>query len=257
MNGITTAARAFDVIPAIDLAGGRVVRLVRGRFEAVTTFGDDPLATARGFWRAGARTLHVIDLDAARSGVRSVEHQALLARLAGERPAGRVLQVGGGFRDEAAVDDAVRLGVDRVLVGTLAFRDQAALVRLVARHGERIFVTADTQDGSVRVAGWTEDAGWGVVEAVTDLSRRGVRGFLVTAIARDGTLAGPDLGLLRAVRQATTATVLASGGVGTLADVGAVRETGVEGVVVGRALLAGTLDLGAALRLTRTAGLAG
>jgi phosphoribosylformimino-5-aminoimidazole carboxamide ribotide isomerase len=249
MDDSTAASRAFHVIPAIDLAGGRVVRLVQGRFDQVTAFGDDPLAVARGFWGAGARTVHVIDLDAARTGVRSAAHRALLERLARECPADGVLQVGGGFRDEAAVDDAVRLGVDRVLVGTLAFRDPAALGRLVARHGERIFVTADTKDGSVWIAGWTEDAGLGVAEAVTDLTRRGVRGFLATAIARDGTLAGPDLRLLRTLRKATTATVLASGGVGTLAHVKAVRQTGVDGVVAGRALLSGALDLAAALAI--------
>ncbi len=234
---------AFDVIPAIDLAGGRVVRLVQGRFDAVTDFGGEPLEVAHRFWRDGARSLHVIDLDAARSGERPPEHLALIERLAVERPVGGVLQVGGGFRTEEAVDDAIALGVDRVLVGTVAFRDPDLLDRLVARHGVRICVTADTLDGTVRVAGWAEDAGVTVVDAIRGLSARGVGAFLVTAIERDGTLAGHDLRLLEAVRAATDGIVLASGGVGTVAHVVACRDAGADGVVVGRALLSGAISL--------------
>jgi phosphoribosylformimino-5-aminoimidazole carboxamide ribotide isomerase len=233
----------FDVIPAIDLAGGRVVRLVQGRFDTVTDFGGEPLEVAHRFWREGARSLHVIDLDAARSGERPAAHLALIQRLAAERPAGGVLQVGGGFRSEEAVDEAIALGVDRVLVGTVAFRDPELLDRLVARYGARICVTADTLDGTVRVAGWAEDAGVPVVDAIRDLSARGVGAFLVTAIERDGTLAGHDLRLLAAVRAATDGMVLASGGVGTVAHVVACLEAGANGVVVGRALLSGAISL--------------
>jgi phosphoribosylformimino-5-aminoimidazole carboxamide ribotide isomerase len=237
----------FEVIPAIDLAGGRVVRLVQGRFDAVTDFGDDPLAIARGFWRQGARSLHVIDLDAARSGVRPDIHRALIERLAVERPAGGVLQVGGGFRSVAAIDDAVALGVDRVLVGTMAFREPALLDEAVARHGARVCVTADALEGSVRVAGWEEDSGIAVADAVRDLSARGVGCFLVTAIERDGTLAGHDVRQLAAVRAATGGVLLASGGIGSVEHVLATRDAGADGVVVGRALLSGAISLADAL----------
>jgi phosphoribosylformimino-5-aminoimidazole carboxamide ribotide isomerase len=237
----------FDVIPAIDLADGRVVRLVQGRFDTVTDFGGEPLELAHRVWREGARSLHVIDLDAARSGQRPAAHLALIERLAAERPAGGVLQVGGGFRSEEAVDAAIALGVDRVLIGTVAFREPKLLDRLVDRYGARICVTADTLDGTVRVAGWAEDAGVPVVDAIRDLSARGVGAFLVTAIERDGTLAGHDLRLLRAVRAATDGIVLASGGVGTVPHVIACREAGANGVVVGRALLSGAISLPATL----------
>jgi phosphoribosylformimino-5-aminoimidazole carboxamide ribotide isomerase len=233
----------FDVIPAIDLADSRVVRLVQGRFDTVTDFGGEPLTLAHRFWREGARSLHVIDLDAARSGERPPAHLALIQRLASERPADGVLQVGGGFRTEEAVDAAIALGVDRVLIGTVAFRDPALLDRLVARYGDRICVTADALDGTVRVAGWAEDAGVQVVDAIQDLSARGVGAFLVTAIERDGTLAGHDLRLLEAVRAATDGILLASGGVGTVAHVVACRDAGANGVVVGRALLSGAITL--------------
>ena len=159
----------FDVIPAIDLAGGRVVRLVQGRFDAVTDFGGEPLEVAHRFWREGARSLHVIDLDAARSGERPAAAPGADPAPGGRAAGGGVLQVGGGFRTEEAVDAAIALGVDRVLVGTVAFRDAALLERMVERHGARICVTADTLDGTVRVAGWAEDAGVQVVDAIRDL----------------------------------------------------------------------------------------
>ncbi len=243
----TRPARPFEVIPAIDLVGGRVVRLVQGRFEAATDFGSDPLQTARRFWREGARSLHVVDLDAARTGERSDAHRDLVRRIAAERPAGGALQLGGGLRDAAAVEEVLALGVDRVLVGTMAFRDRGPFDELLAAHGPRVCVTADTLGGSVRVAGWLEDSGLDAVEAVRDLHARGTRAFLVTAIERDGTLAGPDVALMRRVRAVTDGLLLASGGVGTLEHIRAVRESGADGVVVGRALLAGEIELAAAV----------
>jgi phosphoribosylformimino-5-aminoimidazole carboxamide ribotide isomerase len=235
----------MDVIPAIDLVDGRVVRLVQGRFDAATDFGDDLDAIADRFAAAGARWLHVIDLDAARTGERSEQHRRLLARVAA-RKRGK-LQVGGGFRTVESVEQALDEGVDRVLVGTLAFRDPGAFAALVAAHGPRICLTADSLEGSVRMAGWLEDSGEPTVELVRRLDGEGVGAFLVTAIDRDGTLAGPDLRLLDQVRAATSGVLLASGGIGSAADVRRVAEAGCDGVVIGRALLAGTLELEEAL----------
>jgi phosphoribosylformimino-5-aminoimidazole carboxamide ribotide isomerase len=239
----------MDIIPAIDLAGGRVVRLVQGRFEASTDFGADAEALADRFAAEGARWLHVIDLDAARSGTRSEAHRVLLDRLVA-RKRGK-LQVGGGFRTAEAVDEAIAAGVDRVLVGTLALRDPEAFAEIVARHGDRICVTADSLEGSARVAGWLEDSGEPTVELVRRLDGQGVGAFLVTAIDRDGTLAGPDLRLLESVRGATTGILLASGGIGSADDVRHVAEAGCDGVVIGRALLAGTLEVADALAAAR------
>jgi phosphoribosylformimino-5-aminoimidazole carboxamide ribotide isomerase len=235
----------MDVIPAIDLVDGRVVRLVQGRFDAATDFGDDLDAIADRFAASGARWLHVIDLDAARTGERSDQHRRLLERLVA-RKRGK-LQVGGGFRTVESVEEALDAGIDRVLVGTLAFRDPEAFAALVAAHGPKICLTADSLEGSVRVAGWLEDSGEPTVELVRRLDGEGVGAFLVTAIDRDGTLAGPDLRLLEQVRAATRGVLLASGGIGSAEDVRRVAEAGCDGVVIGRALLAGTLDLGEAL----------
>ncbi|MEO9174705.1 MAG: 1-(5-phosphoribosyl)-5-[(5-phosphoribosylamino)methylideneamino] imidazole-4-carboxamide isomerase [Gaiellales bacterium] len=235
----------MDVIPAIDLVDGRVVRLVQGRFDASTDFGADAEALADRFAAAGARWLHVIDLDAARTGRRSEAHRALLARLV-SRKRGQ-LQLGGGFRTAEAVEQAISSGVDRVLVGTLALRDPEAFTALVREHGEHICLTADSLEGSARVAGWLEDSGEATATLVRRFDAEGVSAFLVTAIDRDGTLAGPDLKLLEEVRAATTGTLLASGGIGSADDVRRVAECGCDGVVIGRALLAGTLEMADAL----------
>src|SRR5690349_13496622 len=136
----------MEVIPAIDLAGGHVVRLVQGRFDAVTEFGDSPESLVDRFAALGARWLHVIDLDAARTGERSPEHAAVLQRLLQRKRS--ALQVGGGFRTAEAVEQALADGVDRVLLGTLALREPEAFARLVERHGARICLTADSLEGS-------------------------------------------------------------------------------------------------------------
>ena len=240
----------MELIPAIDLIGGRVVRLRTGDYGQVTTFAESPAELARRFAEAGCRWLHVIDLEAARDGTRDGPNGRILQDLTGGR-LGRI-QLGGGFRDRASIEAALAAGVDRVLVGTLAVREPDLVIELAARHGERICVTADSLAGSVRVAGWREDSHEPTVALIGRLARSGVRAFLVTAIDRDGTLAGPDLDLLARVRAETDGVLLASGGVGSAADVARVRELGCDGVVVGRALLDGTVTLADALAAARS-----
>ena len=240
---------AMDVIPAVDLSGGRVVRLLQGDYGRVTGFDETPDEAADRFALAGAGWLHVIDLDAARDGERSPEHAAVLARLARRR--GTRLQVGGGFRSREHVEAALAMGVQRVLIGTLAARDPDTVASLAAEHGPRICVCADALDGSVRVAGWLEDAGESASDFVGRFAQRGVGAFLVTAIERDGTLAGPDLRLLAGVRAVTDAVLLAAGGFASLEHVAAARDAGCDGAVVGRALYDGSLNLREALTLAR------
>jgi phosphoribosylformimino-5-aminoimidazole carboxamide ribotide isomerase len=240
---------AMEVIPAVDLSGGRVVRLLQGDYGRVTGFDETPDEAADRFALAGAGWLHVIDLDAARDGERSPEHAAVLARLARRR--GTRLQVGGGFRSREHVEAALAAGVQRVLVGTLAARDPDTVAALAAEHGPRICVCADALDGSVRVAGWLEDAGESASDFVERFAQRGVGAFLVTAIERDGTLAGPDLRLLAGVRAVTDAVLLAAGGFASLEHVAAARDAGCDGAVVGRALYDGSLNLREALTLAR------
>jgi phosphoribosylformimino-5-aminoimidazole carboxamide ribotide isomerase len=239
----------MEVIPAVDLSGGRVVRLLQGDYGRVTAFDETPDEAADRFALAGAGWLHVIDLDAARDGDRSPEHRAVLERLARRR--GIRLQVGGGVRTTEDVEAALAAGVQRVLIGTFAARDPDAVTALAERHGPRICVCADALDGTVRIAGWREDAGESASAFVERFSARGVGAFLVTAIERDGTLAGPDLRLLAEVRAVTDAILLAAGGFAALEHIAAARDAGCDGAVVGRALYDGSFNLREALTLAR------
>ena len=242
----------MELYPAIDLIDSHVVRLRRGEFGDVTVFDDRPAAFAQRFAAAGASWLHVIDLDAARTGARGAEHAELLGAITQAKTA--KLQVGGGFRSAAAVEAALAAGIDRCLIGTLAVREPETVAALAAAHGSRICVTADSLGGSVRVSGWLEDSALDTVALVRTLSGLGVAVFLVTAIDRDGTGEGPDLDLLARVRSATDGMLVASGGVGCLADIEAVRELGCDGVVVGRALLDGTIAVQDAVAACGTIG---
>jgi phosphoribosylformimino-5-aminoimidazole carboxamide ribotide isomerase len=240
---------AMEVIPAVDLSGGRVVRLLQGDYGRVTGFDETPDEAADRFSLAGAGWLHVIDLDAARDGQRSPEHAAVLERLGRRR--GTRVQVGGGFRSAEQVEAALAAGVQRVLIGTLAAREPDVVAALAAEHGPRICVCADALDGTVRVAGWREDAGESAASFVQRFSERGVSAFLVTAIERDGTLSGPDLKLLSGVRAVTDGVLLAAGGFAALEHIEAARDAGCDGAVVGRALYDGSLNLREALTVAR------
>lgn len=245
-----SSPQPFALYPAIDLIDGRAVRLLHGRFDQLIESDlDDAGARADMAWAAGATALHVIDLDAARTGAPADPNAGVVTRLAADRPPGTVLQVGGGLRSERAVDDLIAAGVDRVLIGTMALREPAAITRLIGRHGPAIAVALDSRDRSVRVAGWTEDAGLEIGTAAQAMGELGVRTLLITGIDRDGTLSGPDLALLERVRSAAPGLgVIAAGGVTTPADVQAVRALGCVGAVVGRALLDDPAAITALLR---------
>ncbi len=236
-------------MPAIDLLGGRVVRLRRGRYDRVTTFDVDPVRAAAEYVEQGAAWLHVIDLDAARDGVRPVAHELVIRRLAA-RPDLR-LQVGGGVRSAADVEALLELGVARVLVGTLAARDPETVGSL-ARDAGGVAVAVDVRGASVRAAGWVEDTGVPAAAFVERATRCGVRDFLVTAIDRDGTNAGPDTELVEGLRPLVPGLLIAAGGIGRPADVAAAAAAGADAVVVGRALYDGTMTYAEACASVRS-----
>jgi phosphoribosylformimino-5-aminoimidazole carboxamide ribotide isomerase len=220
-------------VPAIDLLDGRVVRLHQGRYDRATVYADDPVAVARELAAAGAARLHVVDLDAARDGVRPPLHTRILAEIAA-LPGVR-LQLGGGIRTEADVASAIETGAWRVIVGTLAAEDPEATGRLAHETG-RIVAGVDCREGSVRVRGWADDSGADPRELVARLADAGVRDFAVTAIERDGTGAGPDVRLIGRVRPSVPGELIAAGGVHAPVDVTAAVGAGADAVVVGRAL---------------------
>ena len=240
----------FQLLPAIDLRGGKVVRLSEGDFARETIYGTDPAQVARGFAAAGARWIHVVDLDGARDGARrQTEVVARIVAAVGESVA---CEVAGGLRDEAAVGAVVDAGAARAVVGTAALRDPAFAERLVARFGaERIAVALDVREGLAVGQGWVPGAsGVAVEEALTTLADRGAQTFIVTAIERDSLLTGPNLDLLGRMVALDRGEIIASAGVSSLAEIAAVRALGCSGAIVGRALYEGRLNLTEAVRLT-------
>ncbi len=240
---------AFEVLPAIDVRGGRVVRLTQGDFAAETVFENDPVAAAAAFVGAGARWIHIVDLDGAREG-RPAQADVVrrIVRSVAERAA---CQVAGGLRTLVAVSDALATGAQRAVVGTAALRDPTFAARLVERHGpERIVVALDVRDGLAHGEGWRRNApGMPADDALRALADRGVRWFAATAIERDGLLEGPNLALLAHLVALDRGAVIASGGIASLDDLRAVRSLGCAAAIVGRALYEGRIDLRAALAL--------
>lgn len=236
----------MNLYPAIDIRGGRAVRLLQGDYERETAYDADPVEAAMRWAGEGARFLHVVDLDGAKAGM--PQNLDVVQRIAAAVSC--PIQVGGGLRDSAAVDAALGAGAERVVIGTAALRDPEFLGAAIEEHGDHIVVSVDARDGRVALEGWTEEGGEGVVEAVRALSGRGVARFLCTAIEVDGTMEGPALGELGAIAASTDAQVIASGGVGKLADLEALARgaaPNVEGVVVGRALYEQRFSVAAAI----------
>ena len=236
----------MTVYPAIDLRGGRCVRLLQGAFERETVYGDDPVAVARGFEAVGARWLHVVDLDGARAG-HPVQHE-LVARIcaAVHIP----VQLGGGLRDRAAIEAAFATGASRVVVGTTAAHDPDRCGELCTAHPGRVVVGLDVRGGQVRVAGWTEAATPDPLALARRVATLGAAAIVYTDIARDGTERGPDLERTSAIARAAGVPVIASGGIGSLDDVRAVAARaadGVAGMIIGRALYTGAIRLEDAL----------
>ena len=233
----------FELFPAIDLRGGRVVRLRQGDFERETTYGADPVAVAQGHVSAGARWLHIVDLDGARSGTPTQTDQ--VARIVEAVGPSARCQVAGGLRSTAAVRTALSSGAARVVVGTAALRDPAFARELIQEHGaDRVAVALDVRDGLALGDGWSAGSDGPPVEtALGLLADVGVTTFIATGIDRDGLLGGPDLGLLRRLVTQARGSIVASGGVTTIEDILAVRDLGCQGAVLGRALYEGRLDL--------------
>lgn len=226
------------MLPAVDLLGGRVVRLHQGRYDRATAYPVEPVELALRYAAAGAAWLHVVDLDAARTGERSEEHARLLQSLA-EVP-GLRLQLGGGIRTADQIAAALDLGAARVMVGTLAAADPDLVGRIAADTG-RVVVALDCLEGHVRTHGWIEDTGIEAAAFVTHLAAAGARDFLVTGIDRDGTGRGPDLELIAGVRGLVPGLLLSAGGVGSPADVAAAVAAGADAVVIGRGLVDGSI----------------
>ena len=221
--------------PAIDIAGGRAVRLVQGDFDAETVYDDDPFQASSAWVRAGARYLHVVDLDGARTGTPQNLHH--LKRIAGEL--GVPVQYGGGLRSIEAVRGAIGAGATRVILGTAAFTDVDFLDEVVAQYAERTVVSVDTRGGFVSTAGWTQTTTLPADAVIARMQDRGVRAFVFTNVDKDGMLEGPDLDEVRRVAEVVRGRFMYSGGIGRREDLVALaglRQVNLAGVIVGKAL---------------------
>jgi phosphoribosylformimino-5-aminoimidazole carboxamide ribotide isomerase len=239
-----------QILPAIDLLAGRVVRLKQGRFDEVSVYDDDPVARARRFVEAGAELLHVVDLDGAASG-EPVNIDVVAAIIAAvEVP----VQVGGGIRTMATVERLFDVGAARVVLGTALITDQT-LVEKACSHHPGIVAGIDARGGKVAINGWREGTEHDAVELARELEALGLTRVVYTDIAVDGMRTGPNLEATRKLAESTSMSVIASGGVSELADIVALRGLGgIEGVIVGSALYEGSLDLGAAIATGREEG---
>ena len=240
----------FTVFPAIDLRAGRAVRLRQGDFAREDVYSTDPAGVAIGFAAAGADWIHVVDLDGALHGERrQSETIAAIAEALRRSGSSTRLQVAGGLRTQESIEAVFAAGARRAVIGTAALADPGFAGVAIERHGsDRIAVALDVRDGIAVGQGWVPGAsGMPVDDALECLTAVGVATFAVTAIERDGLLGGPDLALLERLVRGTDADVIASGGIASIEDIRAVRAIGCIGVIAGRALYDGTLDIGEVL----------
>ncbi len=247
------------IYPSIDIRDGRCVRLVEGDFARETIYDDDPVRVAARWADAGSEWIHVVDLDGSLQK-RPVSID-IIGRIRSVVPAGVRLQIGGGIRSMAHLDQVFGIGVDRAVLGSVAIDDPELVATAVARWGDRIAVGLDARDGFLAANGWIDQTQVAASDLAICLGAVGVRTFIFTDIARDGTLAGPNLDALTTMADAVggaggiadpSGGLIASGGVAEISDVPAVAATGASGMIIGRALYDGRVDLAEAIALARS-----
>ncbi|HKJ84672.1 MAG TPA: 1-(5-phosphoribosyl)-5-[(5-phosphoribosylamino)methylideneamino]imidazole-4-carboxamide isomerase [Spirochaetia bacterium] len=232
----------MTVIPAIDILGGECVRLVRGDYQEATVYERDPVAMARKFAEAGAKRIHVVDLDAARGDSRTNRKKIRKIR----RAVDATIQLGGGIRRDEDIEELLDLGIDRLVIGTAFARKPEAVAGWVAHYGDVFLVGIDALDGVVRISGWEKETQHQDVDLAKRASEARVAGIIYTSIERDGTMEGPDIERTNAMADASGLPVILSGGIGSMDDLEAARTKSaknVVGVIVGKAIYEGTVDL--------------
>ena len=236
------------ILPAIDIKDGQCVRLYQGDYAKATVYDSSPAQIATRWHKAGAKWLHIVDLDGAAQG-----HPVNLALLKQVRAATHAhIEAGGGLRSMEHIEQVFDVGIDRIILGTIAITNRALLQEALERYGDRIAVGLDARDGKIAIAGWLETSGVPAIDLAIELSMVGVRRFIYTDIARDGAMIGPNFEAIAHMQEAITKatntySLIASGGVSSLADLHVLAAMGVEGAIVGKALYTGDIDLHAAV----------
>lgn len=229
----------FEIYPAIDIIEGKCVRLLRGDYNEVTRYADDPVAMALSFKEAGAQNIHVVDLDAARTGIPA--NTGIIADIVSRT--GLFVQTGGGIRNMLALKRIVESGISRAIIGTAAVTDKTFLEQAIAMFGDKIAVGIDAKDGIAAVNGWTRSGGVRALDLAREMESVGVSTIIYTDIARDGTLSGIPVEKIKELVQNTNLQVIASGGIGSMKDVLDAKSTGATGAIIGKAIYEGKVDL--------------
>lgn len=233
----------MEIIPAIDLRGGKCVRLYQGDYSQETVFSEDPVSMAFRWKEAGAGRLHLVDLDGAAEG--EPRNASVIGQIA--RQVQLPVQTGGGIRSLETMENLQEMGVDRLILGTVALEEPELVSRACLRFGERIIVSIDARDGYVRGRGWIEEGSLTVEEVIRQMESKGVKRFIFTDISRDGTLTEPSFAEIARFKSLTQTPVIAAGGIASIEHLKRLAETGVEGAIVGRAIYTGDIDLKEAL----------
>ena len=232
------------LFPAIDLKNSKAVRLYKGDFATAHQVSDDPLATAKAFYDAGARHIHMVDLDGARSGER--QNGSIVQAVA--QQSGLKVELGGGIRDLADLEEVFSLGVWRCVIGSAAVSHPEFVKEAVEKYGERVAVGIDAMDGIVKTAGWEQSSGLNYLDFAKSMEQLGVQTIIFTDIATDGMLSGPSFDRLAALQKAVSCQITASGGVSSNEDLTKLNGMGLYGAIIGKAYYAGTVDLPRAVK---------
>lgn len=237
----------MEIYPAIDLYGGKAVRLFKGDYDRMTVYSDHPTEIAEAFRAAGAKRMHVVDLEGAKAG--SPMNLQTIAELV--KAFAGFVEMGGGIRSMQTLEDVFSVGVDRVILGTAAVEDEAFLTRALETYGEKIAVGVDLKDGFVAIKGWTERSALSADSFFAKMQRMGISTVICTDISRDGAMQGTNRALYRALSQKYSIDLIASGGVSTMEDVQALAAMQLHGAIIGKAYYIGAIDLKQAIEVAK------
>ena len=237
----------MNIFPAIDLYDKKAVRLYKGDYQQMTIYSDEPWEIAKDFQSKGAKFIHVVDLEGAKTG--ETPNLDVVKRIASETDL--FLEIGGGIRDMNTVDTYLENGADRVILGTSAVNDEDFLKEAIATYGERIAVGADVKDGYIAIKGWIEKSQYSLEEFLNKMQKLGVKTIICTDISKDGAMKGTNLALYKELSKKYTLDIIASGGVSNIDDIKALKEMNLYGAIIGKAYYTGAIDLKEAIEVAK------
>lgn len=233
------------IFPAIDLIKSKAVRLYKGDYEKMTVYNDNPVEVALDFKRAGAKAIHIVDLEGARDG--GNPNYASIIEI--KRATSLFCEIGGGIRDIKTVDKYIKVGIDRIILGTAALTDEAFLKEAVEKYGEKIAVGVDIKDGVVAIKGWTEKSDYDAFDFIEKMCQTGVKTVICTDISKDGAMAGTNISLYEKLNNRFDVNITASGGVSSLEDIKLLSDMGIYGTIIGKAYYTGAISLKEAIEV--------